>query len=124
MIHKDDNMKNKKITLKQAWTQCLKMWKWIAENYVDNKTNNTDKLKTIWIKENKIRYSLQHHCFFCQYDKEQKGESYCDTCPGKLVSRRFQCEVYSSYNWQSKPKQFHKKLLELHEKFIKEQKRK
>lgn len=130
-------MKEKKLTIEQAWTLCLKMWKWIAENYKNDKIESTTQLKKRWLKENKtlpemkdvdINY-LSFSCFFCQYNVEQRASKIkvnyddanmdCSKCPAKLVSKRFCCERYEAYNWMCKPKQFYKRIKELHEKFLK-----
>lgn len=136
------------MTLKQSWIACLTMWRFVSENYVSDKVRDVNSLKRIWLRNNKswlkeqgIRLRVKHDCFFCQYNDEKDGdaeydetywarvssgefaeiEKLCTQCPGKLISKRFQCESYSTYHWQLSPKKFYKKIVELHERFLKAQ---
>jgi len=56
-------------------------------------------------------------CFFCEYkdENETDEDEDCAICPGVLVSPRFFCQN-KSYPYDSKPRKFYKKLLQLNEK--------
>lgn len=125
-------MKQRKLTLKETWTVCLAMWKWISEEYVKPDTyDDAYDLKRQWLKDNGYDgWDLAHYCFFCEYGEEQgeilinakdrcgRVQRTCPTCPGRQVSKRFQCENYDSYHWRKSPVKFYKKLVELHKRFL------
>jgi len=114
--------------LYKSWENCLKMWKWVAENYERGmKIEDIHVLKRRWINKNHTGKKPKFDCFFCEYADNKFGmlinhpkkfnERYCPKCPGYLVSKGFSCEDYKSYSWHIKPKQFYKKLLKLHKKY-------
>lgn len=107
----------KKLTLNQAWTLCLKQWKWIIEQ-LDAGSKDVGNLKLRWMK--KSRYiNVNSACFFCHYHvqehKKKRSNKECGYCPGRLVSRRFDC-MHSSYDYKDKPRAFYRKLLALDKK--------
>ena len=105
----------KKLTLNQAWTQCLRMWKWIDKQFEESSGVTVSALKCRWLKENGYADEcIVNDCFFCDYDVEN-GNGLCSLCPGELVNKRFNCENVT-YDWYSKPRKFYKKLLELNKK--------
>ncbi len=118
-----------KLTLELSWEHCLAMWKWVSEKHVKGGAS-VGSLKEKWLKDNGFKSNdLKYDCFFCQYNKENGGkpicltkEPNCQKCPARLVSLRFCCEGYDDYDWQESPKKFYKKLVELHERFLEEQK--
>lgn len=102
----------KKLTLAKTWSECLKMWKWVAAQ--SNKTRkDVGALKRKWLK---VHSSMcpSANCFFCEY-VEQGGSTDCKGCPGKLVSKRFSC-MNKTYDYERRPKAFYKKLVELNKK--------
>ena len=107
-------MSEKRITLNQIWKNCLRMWKWIDK--VWDKKNNVEVfiLKKIWLNKWMPDINLNSDCFFCEWSiqNKKKGDTYCTHCPGKLVSRSFECQ-WASYHYADHPKKFYKKLLEL-----------
>lgn len=104
------------MTLDQTWRACLAMWKWVADEWVADRS--VKSLKKDWLRANiGTNWNLQADCFFCQYRKEHKtlGDGVCATCPGMLVDEDFGCES-AAYKYDTKPKQFYQKLLELNAK--------
>lgn len=105
------------MTLNKTWQLCLKMWKWIIEEIKRDKTQSIEGLKEKWLIKNKYE-NIFCDCFFCNYAYQQPlkdCEDMCDFCPGRLVSKRFNC-FDSSYNHETKPLKFYKKLIQLNNK--------
>ena len=109
----------KKMTLDLTWELCLRMWKWIAENWQEDRyvcAMKTQWLRQFWAGKPEPKMG----CFFCDYHKKHgSGDitipgdlSGCEQCPGRLVSGRFHCE-HETYSWVDNPKRFYKKLLML-----------
>ena len=110
----------KKLTLGQAYRDCLRMWKWIAEQVEGGCIDDVYKLKRRWFKEEQKKYaidSLDSDCFFCHYDMQKMGDRHaiCTYCPGRIVDKRFNC-INVSYHHTVTPVKFYKKLLKLDEK--------
>lgn len=105
------------MTLNKTWTECLRMWKWIAKVWKEGMS--VDDLKIEWMEKHGYgRYQVQMRCFFCQYAFNGDDLSFggCDSaCPGKLVNKRFDCRN-STYHWLHHPKAFYRKLLALNKK--------
>ena len=101
----------KKLTLNETWTECLKMWKWIAGQKRKGNINNVGFLKKRWLKNNGYcADSVSGNCFFCEYvDKRDRG---CELCPGRKIDQRFACSN-SDYNYFYRPADFYKKLKKL-----------
>lgn len=104
----------KQLTLNKTWTECLRMWRWIAAEKKKDNTDNVRTLKKAWLKEHGFGYMCAD-CFFCAYDIIRKGWELCEHCPGKLVDEQFDCR-HLSYNHNTSPIAFYKKLLELNRK--------
>lgn len=110
----------KKLTLGQAYKDCLRMWKWIAEQVEGGCIDDVCTLKYRWLEEKQKKYaigSLSSNCFFCHYDmlKADIGDAACKYCPGRIVDKRFNC-INTSYDHLAEPVKFYKKLLKLDEK--------
>lgn len=121
----------KKLTLSETWKQCLRMWKWIDENYPKkpgfDKLDLIIDLKNEWLDKNGIEDELNSDCFFCEYAERRWNEEVeqylniswnreiCYYCPGKLVDKEFSCTSVS-YNYTEKPHKFYQKLLSLNKK--------
>lgn len=104
---------NKKLSLNDIWRLCLKMWKEIHKEFL------IVSAKQEWLKENGFNSDIIcASCFFCEWAKQNENNDindFCIMCPGKLVSKRFQCENIS-YKYSRKPTAFYKKLLQLDKK--------
>ena len=98
-----------KMTLDDAWRECLRMW-WSLSRY--------PKMKKIdWLEKN---YSSRGHklhasCFFCHYDFFNGGLRGCSRCPAVLVSREWRCSK-PEICWFSHRKEFYKSLVKLNKK--------
>jgi len=111
-------MKEKPLSLDETWDECLKMWKWISENYrfFASPFFNTEKAKDYYLTN--IRKAIKKpnaDCFFCDYvDQEYRegGLSKCSSCPGRLVDDKFHC-VDELYSYTNHPVKFYKKLVSL-----------
>lgn len=111
----------KRLTLNQTWALCLRQWKWVIKKLaqMDNMTPDElvliiDNLKEQWLDEHGFnKNTLACNCFFCEYSRQNR--SMCESCPGRLVSRRFYCEC-KTYDYQRRPGKFYKKLLTLNAK--------
>jgi len=110
---REREMMQKKLTLGQTWKQCLAMWKWIAEQKKQGRELDGEGLKAIWMEKYPRFGEIENNCFFCEYDTKRSGD--CSNCPGKLVSKRFDC-INITYDYYDKPIQFYRKLVELNEK--------
>jgi len=89
------------------------MWKWIAEQRRRDGSLPVNLLRLEWMEEHFLNGYILSDCFFCHYAAQFGG--LCDHCPGKLVSKRFDCGI-TSYNYNNKPIKFYKKIVELNEK--------
>ena len=105
-------MSEKRITLNQTWKNCLRMWKWIDKEYICGM--DVEVMKCDWLDKYKPDLCHASNCFFCQYASEhnKEGDVLCVNCPGRLVSKFFNC-TNKSYHYLRHPKKFYKKLLEL-----------
>jgi len=106
----------KKLTLNQAWSKCLKQWKYIVENLDSGEPVYV--LKEKYIEEHESEY-INANCYFCEYNVQHRRIDEfvckCKYCPGKLVNRRFSCDNVT-YHYHDKPRAFYKKLLALNAK--------
>ncbi len=104
----------KKLTLAKTWQECLRMWKWIAENYKNG--DEIDDLKIEWLKKHDIAEDeISVDCFFCEYCDGKCENRYGPRCPGVQVNRRFTCHSLT-YGFRRKPVKFYQKLVELNKK--------
>ena len=122
----------KKLTLNQTWTLCLKQWKWIIDQPPEGLTepalsSHVWLLKVEWLKEHGYGYAgmtIWNDCFFCERARQQSGKDggeggklwdeelgICLWCPGRLISKQFNC-MNISYDFSKEPRRFYKKLLE------------
>ena len=111
----------KKLTLSKAWSECLRMWKWVAENHEEDE--HVLDAKRTWLLQHGYKiYSLENDCFFCEYQKQNAGSCFdgknesCTKCPARIVNRKFCCERNISYAWHEKPKAFYRKIVQLDKK--------
>jgi len=116
-----------RLTLDDAWELTLTQERYVIQHLKSGKS--VMGLRREWLEEHGIdtgRESPRHYCFFCEYDKRNGDEwketrngfawqGECSSCPGKLVSRRFDCHN-KTYNFEVKPFEFYQKLLELNKK--------
>ena len=107
-------MKQKKLTLDEAWDHCLRMWQWIAEQIENGSDVCVATLKHNWIDDHGMQdWDIFASCFFCQYDTENKGE--CQKCPAFMVDSEFDC-MKGEYRYCGKPIAFYNKIVELNKK--------
>ncbi len=104
--------------LDRCWKNCLRMWKWVSENYENHTSVAT--LKRDWLKRHRFRKHILSYCFFCQWADRHGEEKFiaeigCLHCPGRLVDARFKCGNIR-YDYNSNPKAFYRKLLALDKK--------
>lgn len=113
-----------KMNLEKTWSECLRMWRWIAET----KTKETrwgifspvSRLKVTWLECNNYidnDKDLLNECFFCNYADTHRGQvepGECENCPAQTVDETFNCCGYPSFN--NKPVEFYELLVELNKK--------
>ena len=107
--------------LDRCWKNCLRMWKWVSEVY--NGTVCVGTLKEEWLADHRFTRDIDNACFFCEYQVDHgggsrfyRGEPFCKHCPGVYVSKSFCCQSYPTYEYETNPKGFYRKLLELDKK--------
>lgn len=104
----------KKLTLNQAWTLCLRQWRWIAEQVKKGASAGKDigDLKNEWIRKN--GYPEDSNCFFCLWAEQQLPtlDTVCPNCPAKKIDKKFHC-CEAIYDYWDKPLAFYTKLLKL-----------
>ena len=107
--------------VREAWIDCLRMWKWISENLPDGFSESVEDIKDFvieslkrqWLRKNKFTKPFPNNCFFCAYDGKHGNE--CESCPARLVRRHFHC-TDSGYNYAYEPVKFYNLLVELDKK--------
>jgi len=100
----------KKLTLDATWKLCLRQWRWIVKQRKEHPRSHVSILKERWMNEHGFA-DAEMDCFFCEYAGQQ-GRSGCSQCPGRKIDKTFDC-FNVEYLFYVKPKEFHKKLLEL-----------
>ena len=102
----------KKLTLNETWTECLKMWKWIASQKRKGDINSVHFLKEQWLGNNGYKeMSIRSNCFFCEYISKC-GRGNCGYCPGKKIDPEFSC-CFSDYDYSYEPILFYKEIKRL-----------
>ena len=105
----------KKLTLNKTWTECLRMWKWIAKEKKAGNLSRVVILKSKWLNEHGYNADeIQDTCFFCDYVRRKT----CCDCPGKKVNPGFDCED-ENCEYDSEPIAFYNKLVALNKKRLK-----
>ena len=94
--------------LDRCWKNCLRMWKWVSENWEPG--GSVSDLERQWIEFVFDGDEPEMSCFFCHYAIQISDN--CKDCPGRMADASFGCGK-ASYNWSSKPKAFYRKLLQL-----------
>ena len=94
---------DKRLTLDEAWIECLKMWRYVADKKRKDFNLNTWNLKEVWRKkQHYAKDELANNCFFCEYQEQQNKsqENYpgtCTFCPGRLLDESFSCHNEPNY---------------------------
>ena len=115
-----------KMTLNKIWSECERMWKWIANEIAkqsstidpDNMPDVVCRLKNKWLgQEGYIGLNHPYHgCFFCERaEKDEYGDVDCKTCPGCSVDKQFHC-MNDSYLFDFEPRMFYKKIVQMNKK--------
>lgn len=102
------------MTLKETWKECLRMWKWIAEN---SGNGGMLDLKNIWLSINGFGHII-NSCFFCDYAKKHRGScncGYCTNCPAQKIDPDFCCQNPGTH-WAKNPEEFYELLVKLNKK--------
>ena len=102
---------NKPLTLNQAWTKCLRMWKWIAAIWKPG--DDVSHLKIKWIDLHEPEKYVDCDCYFCEYDEQHPNTFACRFCPAKLIDKSFRC-FNPNYSWEDNPQAFYGHILGLH----------
>ena len=99
----------KRLTLNETWVECLKKWKWIAQQKM--KGDIVHILKVQWLEDNGYcTDDVRYHCFFCEYTNKRGRR--CDLCPGRKIDPGFECRN-SDYDYFDEPILFYAKLKKL-----------
>ena len=114
----------KKLTLDEAWEECLKMWRWVVKEWEKDRDKSVRCLKQEYAEMTGISGMVVSDCYFCEYDCQQRlllleedlsRYEDCLFCPGKVASPRFSCKT-ATYYYLLKPDKFLAKLLKLDKK--------
>lgn len=102
------------MTLNKTWKLCLRMWKWISEEWAKElNTKSPETLKRQWLQDNGFDFrEIYLECFFCEWHNRHR-EPACGNCPGKLVDHSFSCTLHAGYSYNDEPVAFYKELLRL-----------
>ena len=113
----------KRLTLNETWELCVDgMWKWIAKQRRKSREQYTTALKAKWSKKYFPGVSIEHLCFFCEYDKQRRRgfDLGCAHCPARKVDRKlgqFWCEdgqyEETGTSWYRRPVAFYEQLVQL-----------
>ena len=99
----------KKMTLDETWTNCLKMWRWIAKQRKLKPKISTEFFKEEWLLKHGFK-TIDHDCFFCEYDSKY-GDG-CYGCPARKYDPEFHCSN-RLWHWKKYPTKFYNKLVAL-----------
>ena len=103
----------KRLTLDQAWTLCLKQWRWIAMRLKAGDGRGIESLKEEWLEKHGYNWDdVRLDCFFCQYSYQPRQKGCHGSCPGHKVDKAFRCD-HPEYTYDIEPLKFYAKLLEL-----------
>lgn len=99
----------KKMKLAEAWTECLKMWKWVSAHYEEFRY--VSEAKKHWLEINGYNpIEVQSMCFFCHFSRYDWG---CRNCPPTKIDKSFHC-ADTGYSWQFDPEAFYERINELY----------
>lgn len=106
-----------KLSLDKTWTECLRMWKWVAGQIKKDSLPLFDvkDLKEKWLNTHGYKNkSISRDCFFCEYADHKHG---CSTsCPAlEIDEKEWEVDGCCNYRWhyEHKPLAFYAKLVEL-----------
>lgn len=108
----------KKLTLEKTWTECLRMWRWIAKVVRAGSRACVDDLKVEWMERHSYKGNvIESNCFFCQYVRthSKKCKKIEGSCPAQKVDPEFNC-FCDDYSYDDKPIAFYNKLVALNRK--------
>lgn len=101
----------KGLTLKRAFIECKKMWKWISDRCEDG-PYEWDSCHVFMLKRTyaqNMNLKLTSNCFFCEFND---GAMNCKNCPGKMIDPDFHCQS-KKFNYQTNPIDFYKEIVRL-----------
>ena len=112
------------LDLDKTWTECLRMWEYVSRMCLIK--NDSGYWKGVWLDNNFPDEWFECDCFFCEYNggsEHPEIEGGCKNCPGTLVDPSFHCEKSHEfpidYDWKENPREFYKKIKQLHKKYLK-----
>lgn len=106
----------KRLILDQAWTLCLKQWRWIAKRVRAKSRKDVEALKDEWVAKHGFK-KINNSCFFCTYH-DQHPTKFSDkecNCPARKIDPNFDC-LFGDCAFDVSPLKFYAKLLELNRK--------
>ena len=104
-----------RLTLNRAWTLCLRQWGHVTKRLEVDDSLDVEGLKREWMGANGFSFEdVESNCFFCEYNEQQRGLG-CANCPGKLVSKSFNCGR-KTYHYYHRPHKFYAKIIHLNKK--------
>ena len=108
--------------LERCWINQLRLSGWVADNWVWG--TSVACMKKEWFASHGFRKKRYANCFFCEFaggkpgvKKKDNISPDCKKCPGRLVSKRFDCRR-ETYAYYSKPRKFNQRIVSLNEKRI------
>lgn len=105
----------KKLSLDKTWSECLRMWKWIAKQRKQSSEMESTDLKRKWLEDNGYDpYEVFDMCFFCAYDRRFSSFR-CSNCPARKVDKRLRTYFCDDF-WIARPVKFYAKLVSLNKK--------
>ena len=92
------------MNLEDTWSNCIKMWRWVAKKWDGENHYNVRQLKKQWLQRNDFE-GIQCDCFFCDY------RSSCERCPAVAIDDKFDCQsIDKGYAFDLYPKKFYNKI--------------
>jgi hypothetical protein len=107
----------KRLTFDEAWTKCLKQWRWIGKQIKAGDNRGIGVLKRVWLAENDPDAAPEASCYFCEYDAPHGGgrNDPCSRCPGVRIDATFSC-MADGCDFRIEPLAFLRKLESLNRK--------
>lgn len=104
-----------RLSLNKAWEKCIKSWEKIVKAHKEGEGSITE------LKHKIVPITAHAHCYFCEYDQQQRAGSdkltVCTKCPLTLAGvKKIRCQLRcnsTEWGYVHQPEKFLRKLKQL-----------